>query len=114
MRLNGADVYRRVDDGRIQIEANSTVAGWDDHAVYSQRVRNYTGKPIALQVRRTMDGHILFRSRLGAKNYDYRTVEYAATVQAGQSRDLWYEVVQRQERNVKQSNLTVEEAEAAP
>jgi hypothetical protein len=93
----------------MKIEVNSAVAGWSDHAVFAQRVRNYTGKPITLQVRRTMDGHIVFRSGLEAKNHDYRTVEYAATVKPGESTNLMYEIVQRQGRNAKQNNVTVEE-----
>ena len=55
---------------------NSSVVGWDDHALYSQRVRNYTRKPIDLEVRRAFPGDVVFRSELPAKNHDYQTVEY--------------------------------------
>ena len=82
MQLHGTSVYRRVDQPGVQIELNSSVAGWDDHTLYSQRVRNYTEKPIDLEVRRTFPGHVIFRSELPAKNHDYQTVEYTATVQA--------------------------------
>ena len=51
---DGTDVYRRVDEPGIQIEVNSTVAGWDDHSIYTQRVRNYTAKPIDVEIRRTL------------------------------------------------------------
>ena len=56
MQIQGADVYRRVDEPGIQIEVNSSVAGWDDHTLYVQRVRNYTTKPIEVEVRRTIAG----------------------------------------------------------
>ena len=56
MLIGGHDVYRRVDQPGIQIEVNSSVAGWDDHSVYTQRVRNYTAKPIEVEVRRDLSG----------------------------------------------------------
>ena len=52
----------------MQIEVNSSVAGWDDHALFAQRVRNYTKKPIDLEIRRAFAGHVVFRSELAAKN----------------------------------------------
>ena len=69
------------------------MAGWDEHTIYVQRVRNYTAKPIEVEVRRTFPGHVVFRSELKAKNHDYQTVEYTATVRAGQKADLLYEIV---------------------
>ena len=42
MQLHRTNVFRRVDQPGVQIEVNSSVAGWDDHTLYSQRVRNYT------------------------------------------------------------------------
>ena len=114
MHVNGTSVYRRVDDGRIKIEINSSLAGWDEHAVYVQRIRNYTAKPINVEVRRSIDGHVFFRSKLGAKNFDYRTVEYTADVEAGVRADLPYEVVLRLGYSKKQDNVTIEEAEITP
>jgi hypothetical protein len=108
MRIRGSDVYRRVDDGRFRIEVNSTVAGWNDHTVYSQRVRNHTDKPIQLEVRRVFPGHVLFRSDLNAVNHDYQTVQYQADLRPGEYADLLYELVTHQGRNKKQENVTIE------
>jgi hypothetical protein len=110
MQITGTDVYRRVDEPGVQIEVNSTVAGWDDHTLYAQRIRNYSNKPIEVEVRRTLPGHVVFRSSLGAKNHDYQTVEYTAAVKAGEKADLMYEIVEHQGRNKKQDNVTVEQA----
>jgi len=107
------DVFKRVGDGRVEIEVNSSVAGWDDHSLFTQRIRNYTSKAIDVEVRRTFPGHILFRSGLPAKNHDYQTVEYTATVKPAEKARLLYEVVQRQGRNAKQNNVTVEAADLA-
>jgi len=50
------------------------------------------------------------RSELAAKNFDYQTVEYTATVKPGEKADLLYEVIQHQGRNAKQQNVTIERA----
>jgi hypothetical protein len=73
-------------------------------------VRNYTKKPIEVEVRRAFPGHVVFRSELKAKNHDYQTVQYTAAVKPGEKADLVYEIVQRQGRNAKQNNVTVEES----
>ena len=84
MQLHGANVFKQGRTSRAcEIEVNSSVAGWDDHALYSQRVRNYTEKPIDLEIRRTFPGHVVFRSELPAKNFDYQTVQYTADGEAG-------------------------------
>jgi len=114
MHVDGTDVYRRIDVPDIQIQVRSTVAGWDDHAVFAQRVRNYSTKPVDLEVRRTLEGHVDVRSQLNPINHDYRTMQYTATVPAGESIDLLYEVVVHQGRNAKQSNVTLSTAEVTP
>ncbi|MEE9211964.1 MAG: DUF4139 domain-containing protein [Phycisphaeraceae bacterium] len=113
MKLHGANVYRQVDDGRIRIDPRSTVAGWDDHELYNQRIRNYSPKPIDVQVRRIFPGHVVFRSELNPKLHDYQTVQYSTNVKAGQKADLLYEVVRHQGRNAKQNNVTLEQARPA-
>ena len=110
MQVRGMNVFRRVDEPGVQIDMNSSLAGWDDHTIYAQRVRNYTAKPIELEIRRSFDGHIVFRSGLKAKNHDFRTVEYTAALAAGKKSDLLYEILQHQGRNAKQNNVTVEKA----
>ena len=114
MQIQGADIFKRADEAGVQIEVNSTVAGWDDHTLYAQRIRNYTKKPIAVEIRRTLPGHIVFRSSLGAKNFDYQTVEYQATVKPMEKADLPYEVLQHQGRNAKQNSVTVEALQVKP
>ena len=114
MQVNGANVFRRVDQPGVRIEVNSSVAGWDDHTLFCQRVRNYTKKPIDLEIRRSFGGHVIFRSELAAKNHDFQTVEYTAAVKPGEKAELLYEIVQRQGYNAKQSNVTIEPAIVNP
>jgi hypothetical protein len=114
MRGNGANVFLRVDQPGVQIRVNAAVAGWDDHEVYAQRVRNYTAKPIDVEVRRSFPGHVVFRSALKPTLFDFRTPQFTATVEAGKKSDLLFEIVRHQGRNAKQDNVTLEAAEIAP
>ena len=114
LRVDGTDVYRRVDVLDIQIQVRSSVVGWDDHTIYTQRVRNYSAKPIDLEIRRSFDGHAIVRSQLTATNHDFRTVEYTATVPSGEQADLLYELLLHQGRNAKQNSVTLEVAEVTP
>ncbi len=110
MRLGGANLFRRVGNGKLKIDARSKVAGWDDHEVYIQRIRNYTTKPIEVEIRRSFPGHVRLRSRLDPKLHDYQTVQFETIVEAGQKIELAYEVVRRQGHNAKQNNVTLESA----
>jgi hypothetical protein len=114
MQVNGADIFRRVDQPGVRIEINSSVAGWDDHVLYCQRVRNYTKKSIDLEIRRAFGGHVIFRSELAAKNHDFQTVQYTAAVKPDGKAELLYEIVQRQGHNAKQNNVTIEPAAVKP
>lgn len=113
MQIDGGDVYRRVGDGNMRIDVRSHVAGWDDRAVFTQRVRNFSSKPIEIEVRRRHAGHVLFRSSLNPRLHDYQTVEFTATIPAGKRSDLLFEVVTQQGYNSKQNNVTLEAAEVS-
>jgi hypothetical protein len=114
MQVNGTNVFRRVGQPGIQVEVNSTVAGWDDHEVFTQRIRNYTAKAIEVEVRRSLRGHVVFRSQLKPISHDFQTPQFTTTVEAGKRADLLFEVVRHQGRNAKQNNVTLEEAEVKP
>jgi hypothetical protein len=114
MRIQGMDVYRQVDDGAMDIDVNSTVAGWADHERYTQRIRNYTAKPIEVEVRRAFPGHVVFHSALpGIKLFDFQTPEFTTTVAPGQKADCLFEITRQQGRNAKQNNVTLAEAAIA-
>jgi hypothetical protein len=114
LHLVGTETFRQVENGKLDIDERATVAGWDEHTLYTQRVRNYRRQPIDLEVRRSFDGHVLFRSSLEPKLHDYRTVQFSAKAEAGEQLDLLYEVVLRQGRNAKQNNVTLEDGDLAP
>jgi hypothetical protein len=105
LHVGGPRAYRRVDDGRLKIELNGTVVGWDEHAHYIQRIRNYSTKPIKVEIRRIIPGHVVFRNALGATLHDYQTVQFNANVKAGRNAHLTCELVQHMGRNKKQDNI---------
>lgn len=107
MHLNGTSVHRRIDDGKVEIDIHSSVSGWDDHSYYAQRIRNYTSKPIDVEIRRTLPGHIHVRTPFPTKLHDYQTVQYEAHVEPGETVDMRCEVVQHQGRSAKQNNVTI-------
>ena len=113
MHINGTDIFRQVGGG-VQIEVNSNVVGWDDHEVYTQRIRNYTAKPIEVEVRRSFPGHIVFRSQLKPTLFDFQTVQFTAGVEPAKKADLLFEIVCKKGRNSKQNNVTLEDAAIKP
>jgi hypothetical protein len=111
MQIHGKNKFKKVGSETDETEQNSTVVGWDDHTTYRQQIRNYTPRPINVEIRRTFPGHIAFRSQFEPKLHDYQTVEFTTQVTAGAKKDLRYEIVQHQGHNAKQNNVTLETAE---
>ncbi len=114
LQINGKNEFRVLGGDEVMVVENSTLVGWDEHEVYSQQIRNYSGQDIHVEVRRTWPGHILFRSLLEPKLHDYQTAELQATITAGKTADLLFEIVRHQGRNAKQNNITLENAEIKP
>jgi hypothetical protein len=114
LQINGTSEFRKVGgDGVMKIE-NASVAGWDDHEIYAERIRNYTARPIEVEIRRTLPGHIIFKSQLKPRLHDYQTVEFTAQVAAGKRADLLFELVRKNGTSAKQNNVTLEAAAVAP
>ena len=111
MRYTKGNLYRKIGDDRLRLELDSRVAGWDEHEVYSQRIRNYTAKAIDVEVRRQYDGDVTFRSRLDPTLHDYRTVQFTTQVGPAGKADLLYEVIQRNGYNAKQNRVELQEGE---
>ncbi len=114
LQINGKNEFRMIGGDVVKVVENSTLVGWDEHEVYSQRIRNYSGKDINVEVRRTCPGHIVFRSLLEPTLHDYQTAEFKAKVPAGKTADLLFKIVRHQGRNAKQNNITLENAEIKP
>jgi hypothetical protein len=107
---SGANVYYSPAQGH-RIKINDAVTGWDDHQRWMERIRNYRAKPIEVEIRRSFDGHVVFRSDLAPTLYDYRSPQFSARIDPGQKKELPYELIIHQGYNQKQNNVTLENAE---
>ena len=114
LQINGTSEFRKIGgDGGFK-EENATLVGWDDHDIFSERIRNYSGKPMNVEIRRTLPGHVIFKSSLEPKLHDYQTVELHTTVPPGKRADLFFELVRKQGTSAKQNNITLEKSEVKP
>jgi hypothetical protein len=111
LQVKGVRALRKVGGDAIIKEENAAIVGWDDHEDYSQRIRNYSGKEIEVEVRRSFPGHVIFKSQLEPKLHDYQSVEFLARVGPSKRADLRFEIVRKQGTNAKQNNVTLETAE---
>ncbi|BBO30578.1 hypothetical protein PLANPX_0190 [Lacipirellula parvula] len=109
-QIHNTNTFKLVGDDARREEENASVVGWADRTEYEQRIRNYTAKPIDVEIRRTYDGHIAFISGLEPKLHDYQTVELKTQVKPGEKETLDFTIVQQQGTNVKQNNVTLEAA----
>lgn len=111
-QIKGGNLYRKLGEDGVKLELDSQVAGWDEHTVFRQRVRNYTRKPIKVEIRRELPGDIVFRSRLNPTLHDFQTVQFEAEVTAAGKAELDYEIVARQGYNQKQNRVELQAGDA--
>ena len=80
-------------------------------AIFDQRIRNYTAKPIDVEIRRTYPGHVVFRSLLEPKLHDFQTVQFQKRVPPAKRPICCTSSSQHKGYNAKQNNVTLEQAE---
>ncbi len=107
MHYRKGNVYRRVGDGHIIVDHNSTVAGWDEHSLYVQHLRNFTDQVIKVEIRRVIDGDAVLKSRLNIKKHDFQTVDIHTLLAVGEKQELLYETSTKKGRNAKQNQVSL-------
>lgn len=105
MHYKKGNVYRRVDDGQIIVDHKSTVSGWDEHRLYVQHLRNFTDKPVKVEIRRVISGDASVSSELAIKKHDYQTVDIVSTLAVGEKQELLYQTSVKKGRNAKQNQV---------
>ncbi len=108
MHYRKGNLYRRVGDGHMIVDHNSTVAGWNEHRHYRQLLRNFTDKPIKVEIRRLIPGDAVIKSHLEVKKHDFQTVDIYSTLGVGDKQELKYEVLTKKGRNAKQNQVTIQ------
>ena len=111
-QIKGGNLYRKLGEDGFKLELDSQVAGWDEHTVYRQKIRNYSGKPISVQIRREYPGDVVFRSRLNPTLHDFQTVQFETDVPAGAKAELDYEIIARLGYNQKQNRVELQAGDA--
>lgn len=107
MHYRKGNVYRRIGDGHIIVDHNSTVAGWDEHSLYVQHLKNFTDKPIKVEIRRAIYGDAEILSQLNIKKHDFQTVDIHSTLSVGEKQELLYETAIKNGRNAKQNQVSL-------
>ena len=111
-QIKGGNLYRKLGEDNMRLELDSQVAGWDEHTVYRQKIRNYSIKPIHVQIRREIPGDVVFRSRLNPTLHDFQTVQFETEIPASDKAELDYELIVRQGYNQKQNRVELQSGEA--
>jgi len=113
LRLHGVNAEHRADAPGIRFHPRSTVIGWDEHTVYTRRVRNDTPRPIQIEVREPVRGDATFVSRLDAERHDNHTVQYGGTLGPGERFDADYETIVRHGRHAEQQRVEIVDGDPA-
>ncbi len=114
VQIHGTNEFRKVGADEVIKQENASVSGWDEREVFAQRIRNYSAAPIEVEVRRSLPGHVIFRSLLEPVLHDFQTVQFLAKVAPGQRADLHFEVIRKQGSSAKQNNVTLVTGEVKP
>ena len=107
-QIKGGNLYRKLGDDGFKLDLDGQVAGWDEHTVYRQKIRNYSDKPIHLQIRRDYPGDVVFRSQLNPILHDFQTVQFETDVDAAEKAGLDYEIIARMGYNQKQNRVELQ------
>jgi hypothetical protein len=102
------NVYFSPTQGHV-IEPNHSVAGWEDHERWIERIRNDRDAPIEVEIRRSYPGDVTFQSRLDKSLYDFRTPQVTARIEPRSRRDLGYELTMKQGYLKKQDSVTLKD-----
>ncbi|MEM7403724.1 MAG: hypothetical protein AAF458_00465 [Pseudomonadota bacterium] len=114
LKLSRANTFKRVGDGTLVVDRNARIAGWNERLTVRHRIKNFTSKPIRVEMRFARGGDITVVSELAASQHDFRTMQVEADVAAGGVEDLLYEFIVRKGRNKKQERLEIVRGRVAP
>ena len=81
------------------------VRGWDERQNWNDEIRNFTGKPLVLELRLRYSGDVDFQSEVDTGVFDFQTVETRITVAPGKTRAYPYIVTLHKGVNAKQSRV---------
>jgi len=84
------------------------VVGWNEMRKWQEEVRNYRAKPIKMEIRHVLPGHVEFTMEDSPKLFDYHTVEYVVELPARQKQKWTSEGLFHLGQNQKQDRVELE------
>jgi len=81
------------------------VVGWNEMRKWQEELRNYRAKPIKMEIRHVLPGHVEFAMEDSPKLFDYHTVEYVVQVPARQKQKWLSDGLFHLGRNAKQDRV---------
>lgn len=82
------------------------VKGWDEALSLGEEIRNYTARPIRMEIRRVIEGDVELRAE-NARVHDYRTVEFTLDVEPRETFSWEYSYTQRFGARERQSRMAL-------
>ncbi|MCY2930559.1 MAG: hypothetical protein NTV86_13880 [Planctomycetota bacterium] len=90
---------------RRDLQGREWVDGWNEEQSWNDEIRNYTGKPLSLELRLQYEGDATFASEAATTVFDLKTVETKLLVAPGQTRAYPYSVTFRNGVNAAQTRV---------
>ena len=87
------------------------VVGWNETLTWREEIRNYRDKPIVMEIRHVIPGHVDFYMEDAPALFDYRTVTYSVELPASQERMWTSKGTFHHGRNQKQQRIHLKDAE---
>jgi len=85
------------------------VVGWNETRKWQEEIRNYRAKPIRMEIRHVLPGHVEFAMEDSPKLFDYHTVEYVVEVSARKTQKWTTEGLFHLGQNAKQDRVQLGE-----
>jgi len=85
------------------------VVGWNETRKWQEEIRNYRAKPIRMEIRHVLPGHVEFSLEDSPKLFDYHTVEYVVEVPARKTQRWESNGLFRLGQNQKQDRVQLAE-----
>ncbi len=84
------------------------VTGWDEEQKWTDEIRNYRDKPLAVEIRKQFpNGDYDFKSEIGANVFDFQTVEVKLSLKPGARVEYPYILTVRHGANVGQRRVRI-------
>ena len=111
LRIKGGNLYRKLGEDGLKLELDSQVAGWDEHTVYRQRIRNTAANRSRSRSVATIRATWYFVVGSIPPCTTSRPVQFRNQGSGWRKAELDYEIILRQGCNQKQNRVELQTGE---